>query len=185
MKAYLYRNKFKIMFLILLFSFLMNSITIFDFNVNSNADNWKIVDDGVMGGYSSSKFFIDVSGNGVFKGTVSLENNGGFCSVRHYPKPISLKEKKIFSIRLKGDGKKYQFRVKSKRSNYYSYIYVFQTTTEWQSIEIPITDLYASFRGRTVDIPNYDGTNLEEIAFLVGNKKNETFELIIDKIEVK
>jgi len=26
---------------------------------------------------------------------------------------------------------------------------------------------------------------LEEIAFLVGNKKNETFELIIDKIEVK
>ncbi len=64
-------------------------------------------------------------------------------------------------------------------------IYEFETTTEWQSIEIPITELYASFRGRTVDFPNYDGTNLEEIAFLVGNKKNETFELIIDKIEVK
>jgi Complex I intermediate-associated protein 30 (CIA30) len=58
MKAYLYRNKFKIMFLILLFSFLMNSITIFDFNVNSNADNWKIVDDGVMGGVSTSKFLV-------------------------------------------------------------------------------------------------------------------------------
>jgi hypothetical protein len=86
---------------------------------------------------------------------------------------------------LKGDGKKYQFRVKSKRSNYYSYIYEFQTTTDWQTIEIPIIELYALFRGRTVDIPNYDGTNLEEIAFLVGNKKNETFELIIDKIEVK
>jgi hypothetical protein len=163
----------------------MNPIVLFDFNLNSNIDNWRVVDDSVMGGISSSKFFIDASGNGVFKGSVSLENNGGFCSVQHYPKPVSLKEKKIFSIRLKGDGKKYQFRVKSERSNYYSYIYEFQTTTDWQTIEIPITKLYASFRGRTIDIPNYDGASLEEIAFLVGNKKNENFQLQIDKIEVE
>lgn len=163
----------------------MNPIILVDFNVKSNIDNWKVVDDSVMGGVSSSTFFVDAFGNGVFKGTVSLENNGGFCSVQHYPAPISLKEKKIFSIRLKGDGKKYQFRVKSKRGNYYSYIYEFQTTTEWQTIEIPIAELYASFRGRTIDIPNYDGNSLEEIAFLAGNKKNETFVLMIDKIEVK
>jgi hypothetical protein len=163
----------------------MNPIVLFDFNLNSNIDNWRVVDDSVMGGISSSKFFIDASGNGVFKGSVSLENNGGFCSVQHYPKPVSLKEKKIFSIRLKGDGKKYQFRVKSERSNYYSYIYEFQTTTDWQTIEIPIPKLYASFRGRTIDIPNYDGASLEEIAFLVGNKKNENFQLLIDKIEVE
>ena len=163
----------------------MNSIVLFDFNVKSNVDNWRVVDDSVMGGISSSKFFVDVAGNGVFKGTVSLENNGGFCSVQHYPKPISVKEKKVFSIRLKGDGKTYQFRVKSKRSNYYSYIYEFQTTTDWQTIEIPITELHASFRGKTVDIPNYDGESIEEIAFLVGNKKNEDFQLMIDKIEVK
>ena len=173
------------MFLILLFSIIMNPIVLFDFNLNSNIDNWRVVDDSVMGGISSSKFFIDASGNGVFKGSISLENNGGFCSVQHYPKPVSLKEQKIFSIRLKGDGKKYQFRVKSERSNYYSYIYEFQTTTDWQTIEIPITKLYASFRGRTIDIPNYDGASLEEIAFLVGNKKNENFQLLIDKIEVE
>lgn len=163
----------------------MNPMVLFDFNVKSNIDNWRVVDDSVMGGISSSKFFVDAAGNGVFKGTVSLENNGGFCSVQHYPKPVSLKEKKVFSIRLKGDGKKYQFRVKSKRSNYYSYIYEFQTTTDWQTIEIPIVELYASFRGRTIDIPNYDGSSLEEIAFLVGNKKKEDFKLLIDKIEVK
>ena len=162
----------------------MNSIVLFDFTINSNIDNWRVVDDSVMGGISSSKFFVDASGNGVFKGNVSLENNGGFCSAQHYPKPVSLKEKKVFSVRLKGDGKKYQFRLKSKRSNYYSYIYEFQTTTDWQTIEIPITELYASFRGRSIDIPNYDGASLEEIAFLVGNKKKEDFQLLIDKIEV-
>lgn len=173
------------MSLILLFSLAINPIVLFDFNLKSNIDNWRVVDDGVMGGISSSQFFVDANGNGAFKGNVSLENNGGFCSVQHYPKPVSLKAKKVFSIRLKGDGKKYQFRVKSKRTDYYSYIYVFQTTTDWQTIEIPITELYASFRGRTIDIPNYDGESLEEIAFLVGNKKNEDFQLMIDKIEVK
>ena len=163
----------------------MNPIVLVDFNLKSNIDNWRVVDDSVMGGISSSVFFVDASDNGVFKGNVSVENNGGFCSVQHYLKPVSLKEKKVFNIRLKGDGKKYQFRVKSKRSDYYSYIYVFQTTTNWQTIEIPINDLFASFRGRTIDIPNYDGASLEEIAFLVGNKKNEDFQLLIDKIEVK
>jgi len=163
----------------------MNPIVLFDFNEKSAIDNWKIVDDGVMGGLSSSEFSINASGNGVFKGSVSTENNGGFCSVRYFFKPISLKGNTKFSIRLKGDGKKYQFRVKSKVRDYYSYIYEFQTTSDWQTVEIPINEMYASFRGRTLNLPNYDGTSLEEIAFLIGNKQNESFQLIIDKIEVK
>jgi hypothetical protein len=165
--------------------FAVNTILLFDFNGKSDISNWKIVDDSVMGGISSSVFSVDANGHGVFKGSVSLENNGGFCSLQHYLKPVSLKENKIFSIRLKGDGKKYQFRVKSNRSDYYSYVYEFQTTTEWQTIEILISEMYASFRGRTLNLPNYDGNNLEEIAFLIGNKKKEDFQLLIDKIEVK
>lgn len=173
------------MFLFILFSIIMNPILLFDFNGKSTIDAWIIVDDVVMGGESSSDFFLDSEGNGTFKGTVSLENNGGFCSVQHFFKLISLNGKTFFSIRLKGDGKKYQFRVKSKRGDYYSYIYEFQTTTDWQTIEIPIAEMVASFRGRTLSMPNYDGTSLEEIAFLIGNKKNEDFQLMIDKIEVK
>lgn len=163
----------------------MNTITLFDFNKKSDTTNWKSVDDGVMGGLSSSTFSIDEDGDGKFTGTVSTENNGGFCSVRYFFKPISLKGNTIFCLRLKGDGKKYQFRVKSKASDYFSYIYEFQTTRDWQTIQIPITEMYASFRGRTLNLPNYDGMSLEEIAFLIGNKQNENFKLLIDKIEVK
>ncbi|MGL2964792.1 CIA30 family protein [Flavobacterium sp. RSB2_4_14] len=162
----------------------MNPVLLFDFSEKSNIDNWNIVDDGVMGGLSSSEFSIDGNGNAVFSGSVTTENNGGFCSVKYYLKPISIKENKFFYIRLKGDGKKYQFRAKSKRGDYYSYIYEFQTTTDWQRIEIPISEMYASFRGRTLDIPNYDGASLAEIAFLISNKRNENFKLLIDKIEV-
>lgn len=164
---------------------MINPILLIDLNLNTNIDNWKIVNDVVMGGRSRSDFFIDASGNGVFKGTVSLDNNGGFCSIQHYFQPISLDKNKFFSIRLKGDGKKYQFRVKSDSNDYYSYIYEFKTTSEWETIEIPIAEMYASFRGRMLDIPNYNGSKIEEIAFLIGNKKAESFELLIDKIEVK
>jgi hypothetical protein len=45
--------------------------------------------------------------------------------------------------------------------------------------------MYPSFRGRILDMPNYDKANLEEIAFLIGNKKAEKFELKIDFIKLE
>ena len=173
------------MLLSVLMPLIMNTILLVDFKEKSNIDYWNIVDDGVMGGLSSSQFSIDNNGNAVFSGFVTTENNGGFCSVQYNLKTMALSQKTVFIIRLKGDGKKYQFRVKSKSNDYYSYIYEFQTTTDWQNIEIPISDMYASFRGRTLNIPNYDGTSLAQLAFLISNKRDENFKLLIDKIEVK
>lgn len=165
--------------------FAMNPIVLVDFNKNSKTDDWNIVNDVVMGGRSNSQFVMASEGNARFTGTVSLENNGGFCSVQHNLVAKSLENKKIFSIRLKGDGKKYQFRVKSNRNDYYSYVYQFQTSKQWEVIEIPISEMYASFRGNKLNIPNYDGAKIEQLAFLIANYKEESFELLIDKIEVK
>jgi len=165
--------------------FTMNPIVLVDFNKNSKTDDWNIVNDVVMGGRSNSQFVMASEGNARFTGTVSLENNGGFCSVQHNLEAKSLENKKFFSIRLKGDGKKYQFRVKSNRNDYYSYVYQFQTSKQWEVIEIPISEMYASFRGNKLNIPNYDGAKIEQLAFLIANYKEESFELLIDKIEVK
>ena len=90
-----------------------------------------------------------------------------------------------FVIRLKGDGKDYQFRAKTSSSDYYSYINYFSTNGKWQSIEIPFNSLYPSFRGRKLDSGNFPGEILEEIGFLIGNNKAEDFMLLIDKIELK
>lgn len=171
--------------LLVLILFTLTTHILVDFNRDSKISEWKIVNDVVMGGRSQSNFFVDSNGNGTFKGTVSLENNGGFCSVQHAVKPIALTQFKNFSIRLKGDGKKYQFRVKANRSDYFSYVYEFQTTLDWETITIPIAGMQASFRGQKVAIPNYDGSKIEEMAFLIGNSKAEQFQLLIDKIEVK
>ncbi|CAM3703647.1 CIA30 family protein [Flavobacterium gelidilacus] len=163
----------------------MNTTMIYDFNKDSSKNDWKIIDDGVMGGESQGKFSINEDGNGVFKGTVSLENNGGFSSVRHqFDKIKATKDSKVL-IRLKGDGKEYQFRIKDKSSAYYSYITTFKTSGEWETVSIKLSDLYPSFRGRKLSLPNFESDSFEEIVFLIGNKKNESFQLILDKIELE
>ena len=56
---------------------------LFDFSTESDLNNWQVVDDVVMGGRSDGQFSLNEQGHGVFEGRVSLENNGGFSSVRH------------------------------------------------------------------------------------------------------
>lgn len=163
----------------------MNTHIIFDFKKNSNIEGWRIVDDVVMGGRSSGSFKLSPEGFGQFEGNISLENNGGFSSVRYQFEKLKVNETGIIIIRLKGDGKNYQFRIKDKSSTYYSYIASFRTSGEWQEIEIQLKDMYPSFRGRKLDLPNFSHEYIEEIVFLIGNKTPEKFKLLIDKIELK
>lgn len=171
-------------FLLVIILFLQ-SMTLFEFSAESNIDNWQILDDVVMGGRSNGHFKINKDGHGEYTGNVSLENNGGFSSLRYYFETVDSSDYTKFKIRIKGDGKSYQFRVKSNRSERYSYIYKFETTEDWQTIEIPFEDMYASFRGYRLDIPNFEGKQMAEIAFLIGNKKKESFKLLIDSITLE
>ncbi len=180
--SYLYKmTVFKTIILI----FIIQNMTIFNFTSDSDISNWKILDDVVMGGRSDGDFKINAEGHGEFSGKVSLENNGGFSSLRYYFESLNTENYSKFVIKLKGDGKSYQFRVKDKRNNRHSYIYKFDTTEDWQKIEIPFSEMYASFRGYKLDIPNFNGDQMEEIAFLIGNKKAESFQLLIDTISLE
>ncbi|MCW5515475.1 CIA30 family protein [Muriicola sp. Z0-33] len=163
----------------------MQSHIIVDFNKANNQANWTVVDDVVMGGRSAGSFYINEKGQGVFHGKVSLENNGGFSSLRYRFKKITTTPYTKVVLRIKGDGKTYQFRVKKKSTDYYSYISYFQTSNDWETIELPLKDMYPTFRGRKLDSPNYSADGIEEIAFLIGNKRAESFKLEIDTISLK
>ncbi len=162
----------------------MEPLLLFHFDHSCDLSHWRIVNDSVMGGVSNSSIICNTDGKGLFTGTISLENNGGFCAVKYTFDSLSLQDPKSFSVRLKGDGKVYQFRVKNKISEAHSYVFAFETTTDWQTINIPISELKPAFRGQKLNLPQYNGEKLEEITFLIGNKKNETFELAIESITV-
>ena len=163
----------------------MNSMEIYDFNQKSDVQGWTIVDDVVMGGQSSGTFTLNENGHGVFKGRISLDNNGGFSSVRYRFQKLAVKEFSRVIIKLRGDGKDFQFRIKAKSQDYFSYIAPFSTTGEWQEITILLEDMYPSFRGRRLDQTNFHEDFFEEITFLIGNKKEENFELLLDRIVLR
>lgn len=160
-------------------------MSLFDFTKNSDLSNWMVVDDVVMGGRSDGNFEINEAGHGLYHGAVSLENNGGFSSVRYTVDAVDVKGKTHCKIRLKGDGKRYQFRVKTNQNDRHSYIHYFKTTGEWETISIPLSDMYPTFRGRQLDMPNYPIERLEEVAFLIANSKAEAFQLELDCIELE
>lgn len=170
-----------IILLILMHSAVQDKLTIFDFTQENSGKGWYIVNDGVMGGLSKGEFSIE-NKLAVFKGEVSTDNNGGFTMIQNRFKTIVTKNFKGFVIKLKGDGKDYQFRVKSDRYQQYSYVFQFSTSGEWEEISIPFSDLVPRFRGRAVDLPNFDGGQIQEVAFLIGNKRDEPFELLVSAI---
>ena len=158
---------------------------IYNFKNDNDLKKWFIVNDDVMGGISKSDLSTNEDGNGVFQGYVSTKNNGGFCSTRHSLRRKCIGNNKVFKLKIKGDGKDYQMRIKANRNDYFSYIIPFKTTGEWEEIEIPLKEMYPSFRGRKLNMQNFDNNYFEQITFLVGNKRNEKFKLIINRITLE
>lgn len=167
---------------VLLISYFLQMQILFDFEPDANVRSWMVVNDGVMGGRSRGDLKINPEGHGHFQGTISLENYGGFSSIRYGFNSVALDGQRNVRLRVRGDGKRYQFRVKADRSEYYSYISYFQTSGEWEDITLPLEAFYPAFRGRTLQLPNFDRDQLQEISILIGNKRAENFSLEIDRI---
>jgi len=175
----------KLLFVLLLISSpMLHAQSLFDFKTNSDLNPWRIINDGVMGGLSQGALVLTEDGHGKFHGTVSLENYGGFTSVRCSLPQTPVTPNTVALLRIKGDGKSYQFRVKHQTSDYYTYVTTFATTGDWQTIELPLSEMIPQWRGRRVDLPAFDRTSITEMTLLIANKKNESFELLVDEISI-
>jgi hypothetical protein len=162
-----------------------NKKEIYAFTAQSKVNEWRIVNDDVMGGISESSIAPTAAGHGLFSGHVSMENNGGFASIQLNTRIQLAKEQKYIVLRIKGDGKAYEFRMKSEISQYESYVHSFATSGEWQTIKLPISEFYPQFRGRRLNSPNFNFNTIEQVSFLIANKQEEDFKLWIDRIDIE
>ena len=153
-----------------------------DFSTAKNTNDWYILNDGVMGGKSEGEFFTDKDGYAVFQGDVSLKNNGGFTSVRYDFDTKNIEGKSVVKIELKGDKKNYQFRTKEEAEGRFQFKHEFETSGKWETIEISLKEMTPSWRGMRPNVPNFSATTINQIGFLIANKKNEKFKLMIKKI---
>lgn len=161
------------------------TITIIDFNKNSTLNQWYILNDTVMGGKSNSSFNLNDEGHAVFSGYVTTENNGGFASVRYDGVIQEVNKYTHVLLKVRGDRSNYQLRFKKNRNDYYSYIITFETSGNWETIAIPMSEMYTSYRGRRLDLPNFSANEIQEMSILIGNKKKQDFQLEIDEIKMR
>ena len=183
-KRYFLKYFFKILFLFKCSVFLsmVEAKIIYDFSRTENLDGWHVVDDGVMGGRSKGKLKIKNGDTGVFSGKISLDNYGGFSSIRYYLGKLNVKKNKYVTIILSGDNKYYQLRIRSSRNDRHVYTKKFFAKDGWQEIRIPLDSMEPYFRGQRLRMSNFDKKYISEIGFLIGNKVRENFELKIRSI---
>ncbi len=128
---------------------------IFDFTNPSPdlKDSWGAVDDVVMGGVSESGIRL-VENTALFAGNVSTANSGGFASVRtrNFNPPFNLADSEGVELRVKGDGKRYKFIIRTDpKWDGTAYSYSFDTVSNnLMSVRIPFADLIAVFRAKTL-----------------------------------
>ncbi|MGF1586455.1 MAG: CIA30 family protein [Bacteroidales bacterium] len=163
-----------------------DEVMLFDFGTIKNMDDWLIVNDGVMGGLSASRFILSNNNTAVFSGNVSLENNGGFASTRTKAMQFQLDGFKGILIRVKGDGKKYQFRIRTDdRFDGIAYRHHFETDIDqWQTISVPFNECEPVFRGRVLrDAEPVSPKEIQQMGFLISDKQTGEFQFEVQWIK--
>jgi NADH dehydrogenase [ubiquinone] 1 alpha subcomplex assembly factor 1 len=159
-----------------------DELIISNFSEDAGLGGWEVEDDAVMGGLSRGRLAIDDEGYAVFSGEISLENNGGFSSIQYYFDPIDVTRYTTALLRVRGDGKRYRFLVESERNDRHYYVYEFPTNGEWQTVEIPLAEMYPVYRGDRLDIPNFPGETIAQVRLFITGEKPDSFRIEIEKI---
>lgn len=150
---------------------------------NAELQNWIIVNDTVMGGRSNADLVL-ADEYLHFYGQLSLENNGGFASTRRVHASVSWQNKQPIQIRLMGDGRQYQFRLRTNKTfNGVAYVANFQTQpNKLQTLSFKTDDFTAQFRGRKVQAPVLNLSEVNQIGFMLADKTPGQFNLKIAEI---
>lgn len=161
---------------------------LFDFKMPGSVEEWFTVHDGVMGGHSRG--VVRPSGEGTleFVGELSLENGGGFASIRSKPKPMGLCPGESIRVRVRGDGRTYSVNLYPERSPMaFSFRAPLPTTADtWREISIPLNSFVATSFGREIlGHGPVEPETVGALGFLLGDKSAGSFRLEVALIDVK
>ena len=155
------------------------------FDTPSEELGWTAQNDGVMGGVSSGEADIN-DGELHFFGVLSLDNNGGFAQIYSQKKVSDFSNYSAVKLRVKGDGRTYQFRIMTDArfsGSQIAYRAEFRTkANEWIEVSIPFESFVPSFRGRLLQGPPMNLTSVQRIAFLLSDGNSGAFSLKVDCI---
>ena len=158
-----------------------------DFSRPGAARDFRVINDGVMGGVSTSRL-SQAEGALMFEGSVSLENNGGFASVRTKPTNFNVHAGDTLVVRLKGDGREYVLNIYTKsRRMAFSYRAPLPTTKdEWTKVRVPLEDFIPTAFGRRVQgMGPVEPDQINGLGFMLSDKKPGKFRMQVEWVKVE
>lgn len=159
-----------------------------DFGIAKNGNNWWVVNDGVMGGLSKGNKIL-TRNSILFKGVISLDNNGGFSSLRRSLEDRDLTQYNEVEIRYRslGISQALTFAV-SKRWYIPNYkVRLEGTLGQWKTRTIKLSDFRKFYLGNPMNdrLQKEAIQEIVRIGFITDEKKYGGFEFEIDYIEFK
>ena len=150
-----------------------------------SVDSWISVNDGVMGGVSKGGFKRTDEGTLLFSGNLSLENNGGFASIRTKPTPMDLSGMNSVVVKAKGDGRTYWVELRANRQmGASSYRADLPTTAgKWTEVIVPIKDFKLQAFGQVIPSGPINLAKVESLGFTLADKKAGPFELEVEYVK--
>lgn len=153
---------------------------------DSGVKGWRTVLDGVMGGLSTGRVSQEQDGVMRFQGELSLENNGGFSQTQTSVPEGFFEGREGLELRVKGDGRRYQFDVRCSNVRLMAGSYQFEFDTkagEWMTVEMPFDAFRLYNFGRKVgNAPELRPEKIESVGITLADKKAGAFAIDVDHI---
>ena len=157
---------------------------LFDFGDPGAVAEWDAIDDRVMGGDSRSRLRRDPAGRAIFEGTVSLECNGGFASIRSTPADRGKPSAQTCFVEARATGKRYKLNLLTDDAfDSINYQAGFHPSATWQMLHIPLSTCRATFRGREVPgAPALDPARIRQVGLMIAERQAGAFALEVRRI---
>ncbi|MFT4711257.1 MAG: NADH dehydrogenase [ubiquinone] 1 alpha subcomplex assembly factor 1 [Bacteroidia bacterium] len=161
------------------------STPVLDFGDKRVLASWNIVNDSVMGGRSTSQIWSTADGTGLFIGNVSLENNGGFASVRSGQVAGALEGASQVILRFRGDGRTYKLRMYTEENPGVGYQASFETIDgEWTERTFLADDFTPMWRGRVLsDLPDLSFDRVARLGVIISDGQTGAFRIELGSVE--
>lgn len=139
---------------------------------------WTVIDDPTMGGRSRSQFVPTDGGTACFTGVVSLENGGGFCSVRS-PEFSPAAAATGVQLRVRGDGRTYKVCLHTRHMlPGTSYRATFEPRPgEWEDVRIPLSEFVLMRFGARAGVTPVDPARVTALSLLIADRQDGPFAL--------
>jgi hypothetical protein len=167
-------------------SFGQSSIIDFGNSAEKNQE-WKLLSDNIMGGVTKSK--IEYTNNSVLlSGNISLDNYGGFSSIKTKYKSVDLSKYNGIKIKFKSTNQKFAFTLEDNQDwtqPNYKREFSSKKDDTWEEVIIYFKDFQEIVIGETTGnmMKSKSLKNIVRMGIMTYEKKEGPFSLEVDYIE--